>query len=202
MPAPIMVQKELGHRMLELLGSLQVIRDSLQLVRAGQVHQLIPVYGQLRAILRERRKGSRSLLLDLADELHHELRIFSMPDVVVSPPPVTTGLLLHVGGPPFTLMRQLPAQEERNLKDLLDHRLVKYREDLYSVGDVIEFFANMAGGAHYSRNVRKDFAELLTFGLGGQPFLTNALVQVAQATLGMWCLLAVAPIRCRCVAQI
>jgi hypothetical protein len=97
--------------------------------------------------------------------------------------PVTTGLLLHVGGPPFTLMRQLPAQEERNLKDLLDHRLVKYREDLYSVGDVIEFFANMAGGAHYSRNVRKDFAELLTFGLGGQPFLTNALVQVAQATL-------------------
>jgi hypothetical protein len=58
MPAPTMVPKDLGYRVLELLGSLQVIQDSLQLVRAGRVHQLIPVYGQLRAILRERSRGS------------------------------------------------------------------------------------------------------------------------------------------------
>jgi hypothetical protein len=183
MSAPIMVPKDLGYRVLELLGSLQVIRDSLQLVRAGRVHQLIPVYGQLRAILRERRRGSRSLLLDLADELQHELRIFSMPDVVASPPPITRGLVLHVAGPPFTMMREVPLQEERNLKDLLDYKLVKYGDRLYSVGDIIEFFANKAGGAHYSKDMPKDFAELLTFGLGGQPFLINALVQVAQATL-------------------
>jgi hypothetical protein len=182
-PAPVMVQKDLGYRMLELLSSLQVIRDSLQLVRAGQVHQLIPVYGQLRALLRERRRGSKSLMLDLADELNHELRIFSMPDVVASPPPITAGLVLHVAGLPFTLSRELPLQEARDLRDLLDYRLVKYRDNLYSVGDVIEFFANKAGGAHYSKDMPKDFAELLTVGLGGQPVLVNALIQIAQATL-------------------
>jgi hypothetical protein len=139
MSAPIMVPKDLGYRVLELLGSLQVIRDSLQLVRAGRVHQLIPVYGQLWAILRERSKGSKPLLLDLADELQHDLRIFSMPDVVASPPPITHGLVLHVAGPPFTMRREVPLQEERKLRDLLDYKLIRYRDKLYSVGDLIEF---------------------------------------------------------------
>jgi hypothetical protein len=183
MSAPIMVPKDLGYQVLELLGSLQVIRDSLQLVRAGRVHQLIPVYGQLRAILRERRRGSKPLLLDLADELQHDLRIFSMPDVVASPPPITHGLILHVAGPPFTMTREIPLQEEQKLRDLLDYKLIKYKDRLYSVGDLIEFFANKAGGAHYSKDLPRDFAELLSFGLGGQPVLVNALVQVAQATL-------------------
>lgn len=158
MSAPVMVPKDLGYRVLELLGSLRVIQDSLQLVRAGRVHQLIPVYGQLRAILRERRRGSKPLLLDLADELQHDLHVFSMPDVVASPPPITRGLVLHVAGPPFTMMREFPLQEEQKLRDLLDYKLVKYRDKLYSIGDVIEFFANKAGGAHYSKDLPKDFA--------------------------------------------
>jgi hypothetical protein len=178
-----MVPKDLGYRVLELLGSLQVIQDSLQLVRAGRVHQLIPVYGQLRAILRERRRGSKPLLLDLADELGHELRIFSMPDVDSSPPPITQSLVLHVAGPPFTMSRELPLQEERSLRELLDFELITHGGKPYSVGDLIEFFANKAGGAHYSKDLPKDFAELLSFGLGGQPVLVNALIQVAQVTL-------------------
>jgi hypothetical protein len=141
------------------------------------------VNGQLRAILRERSKGSKPLLLDLADELQHDLRIFSMPDVVASPPPITQGLVLHVASPPFTMAREVPLQEERKLRDLLDYKLIKYKDKLYSVGDLIEFFANKAGGAHYSKDLPKDFVELLSFGLGGQPVLVNVLVQVAQATL-------------------
>jgi hypothetical protein len=81
------------------------------------------------------------------------------------------------------MRRELPLQEERNLRELLDFKLITYGGKLYSVGDLIEFFANRTGGAHYSKALPRDFAELLSFGLGGQPVLVNALIQVAQATL-------------------
>jgi hypothetical protein len=59
--------------------------------------------------------------------------------VVASPPPIAHGLVLHVAGPPFTMRREVPLQEERKLRDLLDYKLIRYRDKLYSVGDLIEF---------------------------------------------------------------
>ena len=60
------IPKPLGFRIQELMQSLQVIRDSLGAVRQGRLHQIIPVYGQLRALLSEKSKGNHPLLLDIA----------------------------------------------------------------------------------------------------------------------------------------
>lgn len=52
------IPKFLGDRIQELLQALQVIRDSIEAVRQGKLHQIIPVYGQLRALLSEKSKGN------------------------------------------------------------------------------------------------------------------------------------------------
>jgi hypothetical protein len=73
--------KRLGDRIADLMLSLQVVRDALDGAHLGRMHQLIPLYGQLRALLSDRSKGNKPLLLDVSDQLGHPLYFFAMPGV-------------------------------------------------------------------------------------------------------------------------
>jgi hypothetical protein len=75
---------------------------------------------------------------------------------------------------------------------------------MYTIGELIDFFANKAGGAHYSPTLPKDFAELLTIGLGGQPVLMQALYQIGAVTyhLGVQLLRQIAEFEMHLVAFI
>lgn len=75
------VNKPFSHRLFDLSQSLSVIRDSLILIRNGQIHQIIPMSGQLRSVLVEKRRKNESLLLVVAKELKEELNIFAMRDM-------------------------------------------------------------------------------------------------------------------------
>lgn len=181
------IQKPLGHRVVELSQSLQVIRDSIQSVRQGKLHQFIPLYGQLRSLLSEKSKKNKPLLLDLASQIGQPLQLFCMPSPSEAgfPERLKEGMILHVAGFPVALEKQLPGQTMVPLEQFLDHEIVQYKSRGYSVRDIITFFANKAGGSHFSPDLPKDFAEIMSFGLFGQPIVTNALLQIGEVTFAL-----------------
>jgi hypothetical protein len=185
------VPKPLGDRVVELVQSLQVIRDSLDGVSKGRLHQFIPLYGQLRALLSEKSKGNRPLLLDLAAEVGVNLELFCMPgiDAPGLPDSIKDKLILHLSGLPVSVEQEHPNQRAVGINEFLDLKLVLYHGRTYTPRDIIAWFANKAGGAHYSPDLPNDFSELLSFGLGGQPILINALRQIAEATFRLGLLL-------------
>ena len=163
--------------------------DSLEAVRQGRLYQLIPLYGQLRALLTEKSKGNQPLLLTISEEIGMELNLYCMSDVEDKdlPSEFKQDLVLHLSGFPVAIEQELPGQHIIKLEDFLNREILffkgrEYREGKYSVEEIIRFFANRAGGAHFSPDLPKDFAQLLSFGLFGQPVLVRALIQIAEIT--------------------
>jgi hypothetical protein len=181
------IGKPFALRTLELLRALQLIRDAIGAIRGGRVYQLVSLSGQLRALLTERTRKADPLLLEMAKALGRSLEIHCMPDVndPAFPEDLRNGLLLHVSGFPITARRQYEAQVRLEYSQLLNHEIVLFRGKKYTIGDVIDWYANWAGGAHYSRNLPEDFAELLSLNLAGVEPIASALVQIGEATLAV-----------------
>ncbi len=172
-------------RTVELVRALQLIHDAIGRVRQGEVRYLAAMAGQLRALLTERTRTADPLLLHLASVLKQELNVYCMPDVndPEFPPSLKDALLLHIAGFPVTANRQLAAQVPLAIEDLLARDIIFFRDRKYTVRTIIEWFANKAGGAHYSRQLPEDFASLLTMSPFGQMApIANALLQVGEAT--------------------
>ena len=158
------VEKNIGHRLEELIQSLFVIRDSLELVRKGERHQLIPLYGQLRALLCDKSQTkNKPLLRSLAESVDVSLDVHCMPGVDDPrfPEELRESLVFHLSGFPVTLRRQLPAQITVALEDFIERDILHYKERRYSVRNIIDWFANQAGGAHFSLRAPRDFLALL-----------------------------------------
>jgi hypothetical protein len=183
------IPKPLGYRLQELIQSLQVISDSLEGVQQGRLYQLIPLYGQLRALLSEKSKDNQPLLLTIAEKFGMELNLYCMSDVDDKDftSEFKQDLALHLSGFPVSIEQELPGQHIIKLEDFLNRKILffkgrEYRKGKYSVEEIITFFANKAGGAHFSPDLPIDFAQLLSFGLFGQPVLVRALIQIAEIT--------------------
>jgi hypothetical protein len=181
------IPKPLGLRIQELLQSLQVVHDATAAARSGKLYHLLPLYGQMRTLLTERSKGNQPLLLDLASIVGQELRLYTMhgADDPKFPEGLQQGLVLHLAGFPVSLRPELPAQIEMALADFVDQKIVLYKGVHYTARDIIELLANKAGGSHFPASYPEDFAELMQFGIGGQPMLANALMQIGQVTLAL-----------------
>lgn len=184
MSTPLHIPKPLPHRVQELIQSLLVLRDCIEQVRSGKLHHFIPIYGQLRALLIEKAKENKSLLIDLASILKQPMDIWCMgpagPEEILMSPEWEA--LFNVSGFPISLHQQLPAQKLISIEEFLDHKIIYYEKQHYKTSEIISFFANNAGGSHYSTKVKKDFAQMLTIGLNGQPVLINFLLQIAEVT--------------------
>jgi hypothetical protein len=179
------VTKPFAIRILELVQALQLVGDSLQEIRQGRIRHLVTLSGQLRALLAERSKGATPLLLDVAKEVHEELWLYCMPGVDDPnfPAPLRKELILHVSGFPITSQRQFAAQLEKSFPQLLEHKILSFNGNNYTAKTVIEWYANKAGGAHYSTRLPEDFATLLLQSpLNLQP-LANILMQLGEAVL-------------------
>jgi hypothetical protein len=174
------VPKLLGDRIQELIQSLQVIRDSLEAVLQGKTHQIIPVYGQLRSLISEKSKNNHPLLLDIAKQVGFPLYFYCMVDADGLPEELKKNSILRFSGFPVTLQKEMPGQVQISIEKFLNHKIIIYKNISYSVKDIISFFANKAGGAHYSTDVPKDFMNLLSVSISGQPVLVNALLQIAD----------------------
>lgn len=178
------ISKPFGIRMLELVQALQIIADSLRQIRSGHVRHLVTLSGQLRALIAERSKGAKPLLLDIAREVQEELRVYCMPGVDNPTFPLPQkDLNLHVSGFPITSERQFSAQLEKTFSELLEHKILFFRGNKYTAKTVIEWYANKAGGAHYSTRLPEDFAALLLQSPFNLQPLANILRQMGDAVL-------------------
>jgi hypothetical protein len=177
--------KPFAVRTVELLHGLQLISDSLKNVREGEIRYLMVLSGQLRSLVAERSKGEVPLLLDVAAKLEKELNVHCMPGVddPTFPEEFRKDLVLHVAGFPVTLERQFQAQRKMALSDFLDQDLILFQGTRYSPRTVIGWYANKAGGAHYSSNIPEDFAALMTLNLMNMQPLANLLLQIGEAVL-------------------
>lgn len=181
--------RELGKpfavRTVELTQGLQLIADSIGRIREGETRYLAVLSGQLRSLVAERSKGAVPLLLDMAEKFGKKLTIHCMPGT--DDPTLTEALrkdvILHVSGFPVTLERQFPGQREMSLSTFLIEPLILFRGTNYSAQNIIEWYANKAGGAHYSTNIPEDFAALMSLKLLDIQPLVNLIVQIGQATL-------------------
>ncbi|MEZ4750209.1 MAG: hypothetical protein R3B54_06165 [Bdellovibrionota bacterium] len=165
-----------------LLASVQVLNDSILGIRNGSPHQIIPLSGQLRALLLEGRKDSVALLLELASYLGHDLKVYSMPDSEAPLPPSVPEPLVFVSGLPFSLRRELPSQVKLSIPEFLKRKIIKYGQNHFDVSQLIRWFANKAGGAHYSRSWPEELVALMKLPVIGRQGLQNVLMQVAKVT--------------------
>jgi hypothetical protein len=181
---PPQVEKLFGILILELLQSLQVIRDSIGIMRSGGVHQVIPLSGQLRAVLLENRRDAHALLLEVAARLNVSPTIYLMPGTDHVLPAGIPAPEFRMSGFPMGVERELPSQTEIPLKDLLSHLVLFYEGEHYSFREVVEFYANRSGGAHYSKTLPEAFARLTQTSIGGLAFgdvLLQVMLQAAEA---------------------
>lgn len=177
--------KPFAVRTVELLQGLQLIADSLQKVRKGEIRYLTVLSGQLRSLVAERSKGEVPLLLDVAEKFGKDLTVHCMPGVddPTFPEEIRKDLVLQVAGFPVTLERQFPEQREMRLPDLLDEDFILFRGTSYSPRNIIEWYANKGGGAHYSSRIPEDFAALMSLNLMNMQPLANLLLQIGEATV-------------------
>lgn len=183
------IPKPLPHRMQELIQSLLVLRDCIAAVKAGNLHHFVPIYGQLRALLIEKAKNNKPLLLDLASTLKQPMDIWCTgeagQELAGVPPEWKEAMVFNAFGFPVSLHQQYTGQEMTSIEKFLERNIVYYAKRHYKAADIIGFFANNAGGAHYAPNIAKDFAQMLTIGLNGQPVLVNFLLQIAEVTYAL-----------------
>lgn len=170
-----MVKKTQGERELELLDSLKIIRDALNGIKEGKQHLFIPLCGQLRALLYDGRikpdgsknkNGNVPLLISIAEKIGYDTKVYSYPDVDKSEFPFSESLESFYIRPELSLYRKNPMQKEFSIKDWLNIKILESirRKKEYTIIEVIKFYADKAGGAHYDPKISEDFAELRKYG--------------------------------------
>ena len=113
--------------------------------------------------------------------------MYCMPDVHDPdfPGDLREGMVLHVSGFPITAERQFSAQLEMTFPQMLDREIIAFRGNNYTPRTLIEWYANKAGGSHYSRKLPEDFAALLALSAMNIRPLPDVLVQIGDATLAI-----------------
>jgi hypothetical protein len=178
------ISKPFGLRMLELVQALQLVADSVRQIRSGHARHLVTLSAHLRALIAERSRDARPLLLDIAQEVQQELRVYCMPGIDNPAFPLPQkDVELHIAGFPITSQRQFPAQLEKSFAELLDHKILLFKGNSYTAKTIIEWYANKSGGAHYSTRLPEDFATLLLQSPFNLQPLANILTQMGDAVL-------------------
>ena len=175
------IKKSLGVRQLELVQSLQIIRDCLNQISKGEMYQFIPLCGQLRALL-HRGKSSDPLLLSVAKGINYEPIIYSLPSISVNIAefPHQEDLVFLYTGLEISLFKELPGQQAIIVDEWLETGILEYKKVTYSAMTLIKFFADKSGGAHYDPAIPQDMAELLSIHFSDQPLIVSCVIKVAE----------------------
>jgi len=176
--------KAYGHRVVELIQALRVMKDSLDAIDRGDVHQFLPLFGLLRSLLADRSRGAESLLLAVGEEAGDSLEVHAGPGTEAKdstyaeiglPPPV-----FELTGFPVSLSRELPFQKRIHIADFLKVPIVRNGEKTYTTEKIIQFYANQFGGSHFSKQVAVELSDLLHLRINGLPALNAGLRQIGQ----------------------
>ena len=184
---PTELRKPLGTRMLELVRALRLVQDSLNSIRSGKTYHLLTLSGQLRALLTDRSKRADPLLVHLAKQVGVPLTIHCMPGTTSEdfPESVRDKVAFHFSGLPFSANRQFPGQQEVTIEEFLRLHAINLSGKHLDLKQLIDWYANKAGGAHYSSQVPKELATLLSPDPTANNAVTQMLFQAGKAVLEM-----------------
>lgn len=155
------IYKPIGIKVCELLSSLQIIKDSLDLYMQGKKHEIIPISGQLRAILTDstaKKNGVDPLLFELAKVFNYDTSIYYSP--INMEGCIQDGLVLQMVNPEPSLINKNGKQKKIELFDFLDINICEVNKKKISGRKLITWYANKSGGAHYDPTLPEPFIML------------------------------------------
>ncbi len=181
------VRKSQRQRLKGLRQALMVIEHGLRAaaVEGGEEAHLVPVVGQLKALLVS--SGQTPLLLDLARQLDFPLEFYSMPldfldneeiANILGPTRIqwTGDSLSPQAVPP--LIRQKVA-----MKDWLASTQVVVGQQKISGEELLKMVANKLGGAHYDTKLPPKLAAMGPFKIGGVTSFYLTLIRLGQVVV-------------------
>jgi hypothetical protein len=178
------IPKPLALRVQDLLVALRVLRDLIGAVRAGRTYHMAPIYGQLRAVLTDAASGNTPLLPAVAEGVGYPLTVFAMAGVDEYPAELPEPTI-HISAGAPSLHRSFPGHEEMTLAEYLDTKIIRWNGHTFSVKSVVEDFANTAGGAHYSKDLKQQVGWFTSLRLNDESAVVNGLLQIAEFTLAL-----------------
>ena len=178
------IPKTLNYRIHELIQSLSIIYDCLKLYKNGKSHHFIPIFGQLRSLLIEKSKKNKPLLIDIANILKIELKLYILKiELPNNLKYLEDNIAFSISGSPFTLKKELENQIEISMGKFLDYPMVNFNKKSISVKEILSYLANNIGGSHYSPSLPKDFIDILFLKLNNTPILYNFIEQLTRIVL-------------------
>jgi hypothetical protein len=177
------VTKPLGMKIVELRDAIMLIGDCAKRIREGKRYYVLALASQLRGLLADQSKGSERLLIEVAEKLNFNLELYCMDDAVemAEMMPVKDSLVFTVAGFPVSVEREADGQKKVTLEEFLNLKIIKLRDSVYTIANVIKWYADKGGGTHYSKKIPKDFIEILNMGRQTPINFDGIFVQIGEA---------------------
>jgi hypothetical protein len=174
------VPKSPLDRLSEVFNALLIIKDLVALVQKGAYYHLIPIYGQLRALLTDKtqRGANKPLFLEVLGNLSPEAKMYcidhfneTVPGDESQPFAVDASALL------MSVERNFPNQIEVSIIELLDKDVLSIGGRRLSLRDFINTYSDKFGGSHYDGAIPQHIFDLHSFGLGSPNFIALHFAQ-------------------------
>lgn len=166
------MKKSSGTRFLELFDSLKIIGDSLELIKKGKDHQIIPLSGQIRAILFDNKtskgKNKIPLILEVAQSINYDTDIYILEKKGDF---VKEGLVFNYEKPIVSLKKENQDYKKISLKDYIKTKICKIDNQDKTIEQVVKAFANKNGGAHYDSTTPEFFYNLCLIKIDNRPLI-------------------------------
>ncbi|MGL5355411.1 MAG: hypothetical protein ACRDAQ_02500, partial [Cetobacterium sp.] len=175
------MEKSSGTKFLELFDSLKIINDSLNFLKEGKEHQIIPLSGQIRAILFDNKdsnkKNKTPLILEVAQNIKYDTDIY----LLERKEKITTrGLVFSYEKPIISLEYINKDYKKIKLQDYIKTKICKIGGEDKTIEQIIKVFANKNGGAHYDPKVPKFLYELSLFKIGEKSLVTCIIQDLGE----------------------
>ena len=153
------IKKDNFTKLNELLGSLQIIKDSLDLYEKSKDYQILPISGQLRALLLDK----NSLLFELAELTSISTDVWYLP---YDKNAYVSGAVFSFHRLMVSLNKSYPKHTKISLQELLKKEIIEI-DGLTAKKDkdgnplpisselLIKSYAEKAGGAHYDLDIEE-----------------------------------------------
>ena len=171
--------KTLLDRFVEFFYSVKIIFDGLKSIEKGNDYQIIPIYGQLRALLAEKTAKNKPLLIDLAKELKYDIKVYYTKHEAAN----DNRLIMSFYFPKISFQKEKETDIESSIFDYLDMEVVKIDKYRFKIRDFIELYSNKLGGSHYDTKLREDYHYLknINVHIGADPIVKYYAIEIAKA---------------------
>jgi hypothetical protein len=154
------MKKSTGRQYIELFYSLQIINDSLSLISLGKKYHVIPIAGQLRAILIKDKQTPVPLYYAIQKILEVKQCIYlsTIPEKIK----ISKDCECYFNVMNVSLERDKLHYQKEDIGKWLQYCIVETPQKSFTIEEVIKIVANKNGGAHYNEEISNDAVLLYT----------------------------------------